>query len=182
MSLDSAIEIEHNAQYLEFGIAFGSNLGDRLANLSAAKQQLLSLCCCPDKAIFSPVFESIPVDCAPETRSFFNAVGELPFDSLPEHLLSKCLRIEKNLGRPNVHKNNSPRTIDLDLLYAGNKIHSDANLTIPHPRLKIRLFVVAPLALIRPDLRLPGEQLTINDHLKKLSAKQSPLRMVTQHW
>jgi 2-amino-4-hydroxy-6-hydroxymethyldihydropteridine diphosphokinase len=128
------------------------------------------------------VFESIPVDCAPETRSFFNAVGELPFDSLPEDILSNCLQIESKLGRPNVHESNSPRTIDLDLLYAGNKIHMGANLTIPHPKLKIRLFVVAPLALIRPHLRLPGEQLTIHDHLKKLSAKQSPLRMVTRHW
>ena len=182
MSLDSAIEIERNAQYLEFGIAFGSNLGDRLANLSAARQQLLSLCCCPDKALFSPVFESIAVDCAPGTRPFFNAVGELPFNSLPEEILDRCLQIERTLGRPGLHENNSPRTIDLDLLYAGTRIHMDDNLTIPHPRLKIRLFVVAPLAMIRPHLHLPGDKLTIQDHLKKLSTMQPPLRMITQHW
>lgn len=182
MSSDSATEIGHTPQCLAFGIAFGSNLGDRLANLSAARQQLLSRCHLPDKALFSPVFESSPVDCSPGTKSFFNAVGEFPFSSIPENILNKCLEIEQNLGRPGDHRKNSPRTIDLDLLYAGNKIHRSANLTIPHPKLMIRLFVLEPLCAIRPDLLLPGEQLTIHDHLKKLTAEQTPLGMVTKDW
>ena len=182
MSSDSVTKIKGSLKPVEIGIGFGSNLGDRLANLSKARKHLLEICVFPDKALFSPVYETPPVGCTPHSRPFYNAVGHLAFNSPPESVLEYCLRIECSPGRQNDHEKNSPRTIDLDILYAGDRIYSDPHLTIPHPRLRMRLFVIAPLASILPELCLPGDDLTINDHFRKLSLEHSELPEVTQHW
>jgi 2-amino-4-hydroxy-6-hydroxymethyldihydropteridine diphosphokinase len=182
MSSDCETDINGPLQGLKAGIAFGSNIGDRLANLSKAKKLLLNECDAPSRAIFSPVYETAPVDCAPGTRSFYNAVGQLPFRLAPELILRHCLKIEQSLGRADNHEKNSPRTIDLDLLYADDIVSVNPRLTIPHPRLTMRLFVVAPLAKIRPGLYLPGDRLSINDHLKALLLKQAELRKITHDW
>ena len=182
MSSDCETDINGPLQGLKAGIAFGSNIGDRLANLSKAKKLLLNECDDPSRAMFSPVYETAPVDCTPGTRSFYNAVGQFPFNLTPESILGHCLKIENSLGRAAKHEKNSPRTIDLDLLYADDIVFGSPRLTIPHPRLTMRLFVVAPLAQIRPGLYLPGDNLSIKDHLKALLLKQAELRKVTHDW
>jgi 2-amino-4-hydroxy-6-hydroxymethyldihydropteridine diphosphokinase len=182
MSSDSATRIQGTSQCIEVGIGFGSNLGDRLANLSKAKRYLLEICDIPDKALFSPVYETEPVDCPPQTSSFYNAVGQITLTLDPECILEHCLRIERLLGRENHHEKNSPRTIDLDILYAGDIISGESRLTIPHPKLRMRLFVLTPLATIRPGLCLPGDNITVNDHFNELSTNRPELPMVTQYW
>ena len=118
---------------IEVGIGFGSNMGDRLANLAKARMLLLQSCSAPNTAIFSPVFETPPIDCAPGTKAFYNAVGEFTFSTTPESILELCLQIEQSMGRDNIHEANTPRTIDLDILYAGDFVNSSPELTIPHP-------------------------------------------------
>lgn len=167
---------------LRFGIAFGSNLGDRLANLSAARRQLLAASSSPDSALFSPVFESAPVDCPAGSKGFYNAVAELELALQPLAALELCQQIETELGRPAVRKRHSPRSIDLDLLYVGSSTVDSERLVIPHPRLAGRRFVLEPLAAIRPELILPRETQAIGDLLQNLFSDEPPLARVTDDW
>ncbi len=167
---------------LDIGIGFGSNMGDRLANLIKARRLLLDVCEDPDKAIFSSVYETQPVDCADETKLFYNAVGQITFSNTPQSILDLCLHIESLLGRSNLHEPNAPRTIDLDLLYAGKVVTSTPQLTLPHPRLTSRLFVLTPLAEIRPELQLPGDNFSVTDHLEALSLNTLKFPIVTRDW
>ena len=167
---------------IEVGIGFGSNMGDRLANLAEARKLLLQSCADSTKAIFSPVFETPPIDCAPGTTPFYNAVGEFTFSTTPESILELCLRIEQTMGRDNIHEVNTPRPIDLDLLYAGGFVKTTPELTVPHPRLTSRLFVLAPLATIRPNLKLPGDNSSIMDHLNRLTHNKQQFPIVSRNW
>ena len=169
-------------QIKKYVIAFGSNLGDRLNNLSTSKSQLLENCPNPYKCIFSSVYETTPVDCTQSSEPFLNAVAEMNFDMNPEEVLKMCISIESNLGRPKEREKNSPRHIDLDILYAGNVIIENNNLSIPHPRILSRRFVLEPFAAIKPNLVLPGQTKTIIEHLENLDSKEPPLKKVSHKW
>ncbi|MEP6956060.1 MAG: 2-amino-4-hydroxy-6-hydroxymethyldihydropteridine diphosphokinase [Chthoniobacterales bacterium] len=101
------------------GIALGSNLGDRLAQLSAARLQLSALPEVQPPILASPVYETEPVGCEPGAPPFLNAVVEVDYDGDPYTLLAALRQIEAALGRPAVHARNASRTLDLDLLYLG---------------------------------------------------------------
>ena len=139
---------------MRYGIALGSNLGARLENLRRAVSLLTSG---GEVRLLAaaPVYETQPVDCAPGSGAFYNSVIEVESDLGPHELLRTLLRIEAELGRPNAHGFHEPRSIDLDLLYAGDSRVDDATLTLPHPRIARRRFVMQPLADIRPQLKLP---------------------------
>jgi len=149
------------------GIALGSNLGDRLAHLRAAQVAVGLLHQSPNAAppLVSPVYETEPVDCAPGTAPYLNAVMEIEYAGEPETLLAALQQIEREMGRPADHGHNTPRTLDLDLLYAGDIVLQSDTLTLPHPRLAARRFVLQPLADIRPDLVLPGFAKTVSELL-----------------
>jgi len=144
-------------QNMRTGIALGSNLGDRLANLRAARERLQSLPATQGPLLCSAVYETEPVGCEPGAGAFLNAVMELGFTGAAGELLDVLRSIEKELGRPSQHPKNTSRTIDLDLLYFGEERMSTPALELPHPRLHGRRFVLQPLADIRPDLVLPGQ-------------------------
>tara|TARA_B100000965_G_C19549624_1_gene739438 strand:- start:707 stop:1231 length:525 start_codon:yes stop_codon:yes gene_type:complete len=169
-------------QIKKYVIAFGSNLGDRLNNLSTSKSQLLENCPNPYKCIFSSVYETSPVDCTESSGPFLNAVAEMDFDMNPEDVLKMCISIESNLGRPKKREKNSPRHIDLDILYADNVIIEKNNLSIPHPRILSRRFVLEPFAEIKPNLILPGQTKSIIEHLENLKSKEPPLKMIFHKW
>ncbi len=152
---------------MTFGIALGSNLGDRAENLHRGVVRLRE--CLPSAQITSaPIYETAPIDCAPGTQSFLNTVIELEADISPQDLHAHLKAIEQALGRPDQRERNSPRTLDLDILYAGDLILNDEALTIPHPRLHLRRFVLQPLADIRPQLILPNQTATIAQLLAQL--------------
>lgn len=143
------------------GIALGSNLGDRLANLRAARSAILRTPGVHPPFLSSRIYETEPVDTAPGSDSFLNAVLEIGCTLPPLDLLAALQAIERTMGRPSKHPRNAPRSIDLDILYHGDLVLSEGDLEIPHPRLHVRRFVLTPLADIRPALVLPGQTQTV---------------------
>lgn len=150
------------------GIALGSNLGDRLDHLRTGRNFLLSLHEGPNPAAVSPVYETTPIDCPPHSPAFLNAVLEINTHLEPAELLAQMSALEIKLGRHTSPPRNAPRPLDLDLLYGGDRQLHLPQLTLPHPRLTSRRFVLEPLAAIRPDLILPGHSRTIADYLHNL--------------
>ena len=149
------------------GIALGSNLGDRSAELDAAILFLRSLS--QDNQVReSPRIETAPVDCPPGSSSFLNAGAEIKIDPQilpPRELLGKLQAFEMERGRVVVRETNAPRPLDLDIIYYGDLIVDEPGLVIPHPRAANRRFVLEPLAYLHPDLVLPGQTKTVRELL-----------------
>jgi 2-amino-4-hydroxy-6-hydroxymethyldihydropteridine diphosphokinase len=159
---------------MNYGIALGSNLGDRLGNLQQAVALLRARVSGTKIVAASPVYKTDPVDCPPDSPGFLNAVIEISVPLSPLDLLQATRAIEADLGRPNEHSHHAPRTVDLDLLYADDVVLNHPDLILPHPRMTQRRFVLQPLADIRPTLILPGETLAVTDLLMKLPASDEP--------
>jgi len=151
------------------GIALGSNMGNRLANLHEAYRRVLALSEIGPFVRASSIYATSPVDCEPGTAEFLNAVMEISFDGPPVALLDRLLEIELKMGRPSKRPRNSPRTIDLDILYVGNLVLENSEIIVPHPRLATRRFVLAPLAEIAPHLILPGHSRSVSLLLDELN-------------
>lgn len=162
-----------------FGIALGTNLGDRLTHLQRGIA-LLKERVCPAALISGGIYETEPVDCAPGTQAFLNTVIEIEADCTPHELHAHLQAIEQVMGRPAVREKNSPRTLDLDLLYAGSFVSDDPLLTVPHPRLHRRGFVLQPLADIHPNLVLPGHAKSIREYL--FLVDPSEVRLIQKDW
>jgi len=130
-------------------VGLGSNLGDREAAIRAAAALLG-----PHR--LSPIRETDPWGYAEQPR-FLNAVAELETDLAPRELLDRLLAIERRLGRVRGGPRYGPRTIDLDLLLYGDEVIDEPGLTVPHPRLAERLFVLEPLFALDAGLSVPGQ-------------------------
>jgi 2-amino-4-hydroxy-6-hydroxymethyldihydropteridine diphosphokinase len=152
------------------GIAFGSNLGDRLLMLRQARACLVASPLLAPPVLVSSVYLTSPVDCPPGSESFFNAVMEAELTGDPLALFQELLDLEQSFGKAPRPVRNAPRVIDLDLLYAGDLRVRSSNLTLPHARIGERRFVLAPLAEIRPGLVLPGRDKTVRQLLEGLAA------------
>ena len=144
-------------------IALGSNLGNKIENLNAAVRAIAKL---PSVKIVkaSCVYETEPVDCE-DGENYLNAAILVEAEISPYMLLGECLGIEAAMGRIRTKKN-APRIIDLDLiLYDGFKVDS-FELTVPHPRVLERAFVMQPLLDLYPTGRAPG--MFFGPHLRDL--------------
>ena len=150
------------------GVALGSNLGERLANLRNARREIISMKGALPPLRCSAIYETEPVDCEKGAAKFFNAVIEFGYAGRPIELRRELAVIERVLGRPAAHQRNVSRPIDLDLLYFGDVIIETAELRLPHPRIVDREFVLRPLADIRPDLVLPGQTEAVDVLLLRL--------------
>jgi 2-amino-4-hydroxy-6-hydroxymethyldihydropteridine diphosphokinase len=162
------------------GVALGSNLGDRLANLSAARHAISGLPGVSPPFLASSVFETEPIGCEPGATSFLNAAIEFSYHGEAGDLWHDLRKIEVELGRPARHERNVSRPIDLDLLYFGDRIVSSDALTLPHPRMFERAFVLQPLADIAPDTVLPGQTKTIRRLLASLPGSVRVERAIPQ--
>ena len=140
---------------MRIGIALGSNLEDRLQHLRAARDLLLALHESEAPFLSSAIYETRPVDCPEGSLPFLNAAIALSSMIAPHDFLDRLHTIELQLGRPSDHLYHAPRTIDLDLLYCDSITLSCGTLTLPHPRISERLFVLQPLADICPERILP---------------------------
>ena len=132
-------------------IGLGTNLGDRELNLRRALERLEALG--PVRA--SSFRETDPVGVTDQPK-FLNAAAELATDLPPRALLERLLEIERELGRDRATARRwGPRVIDLDLLLVGEEAIDEPGLTVPHPRLADRRFVLEPLCELNEDLTLP---------------------------
>jgi 2-amino-4-hydroxy-6-hydroxymethyldihydropteridine diphosphokinase len=165
-------------------VAVGSNLGERLAWCKTAVAALTAL---PQSAVGrqSAWYETEPViDPAvhhAEARPswFINGVVELTTTLTPRQLLDECLRIEQRIGRHRAAGPVAPlsRPIDLDLLFYGDAVIDDPGLTVPHPRLHLRRFVLTPLAELAPNLIHPTLHATVTELLGRLTDEHAVHRL-----
>ena len=145
-------------------VALGSNLGDPRQQLLDAMDALANL---PDTRLLqrSRLYRTPPWGML-EQPPFINAAVELDTALSPHALLDALLAIEQRAGRVRAERN-GPRTLDLDLLHVDGVQLADPQLTLPHPRMAERAFVLLPLHDIAPTLRLPG-QVTVAELLARL--------------
>ncbi|MEZ5614119.1 MAG: 2-amino-4-hydroxy-6-hydroxymethyldihydropteridine diphosphokinase [Rhodocyclaceae bacterium] len=134
-------------------VALGSNLGDPLATVQAAFAALRGL---PGStlAAASSLYRSAPVGLKNQP-DFINAVAALDTQRAADDLLDELFAIEARFGRRRAFRH-APRTLDLDLLLYGSETHDTPRLTLPHPRMHERAFVLLPLTEIAPDVLIPG--------------------------
>jgi 2-amino-4-hydroxy-6-hydroxymethyldihydropteridine diphosphokinase len=139
-------------------VALGSNLGDREANLRRALAALRA-----SRGVgqveASPVYETEPV--GPPQGPYLNAVARVTTTLSARALLERLLAIEQAAGRERGTERNAPRTLDLDLLFHGDRVIDEPGLRVPHPRLHERAFVLVPLADLAPELVHPERGETV---------------------
>ena len=153
-------------------LALGSNLGDRERSIFGALRRLdaagIQVKAC------SSLYESEPAEGA-GGGSFLNAVAEVRALLCPEDLLNRLKSIDKSMGRTSGH--NRPREIDIDILCLGDTVLETARLTIPHPRLHDRAFVLLPLREIAPGFRCPLTGRNVDEIIKLLGSSVNVSRI-----
>lgn len=153
-------------------LSLGSNVGDRAANLMAAIDRMGAL----GKVIaVSPFYETEPVEFTAQPW-FLNCAVGLDTEKMPRQLLSAILNIEKEMGRRRVQKK-GPRNIDIDILLFGNSVVKTKGLSIPHPAMHERRFVLEPLAEIAPEVRHPVFRKTVRELRDALPPGQAVKRL-----
>ena len=151
-------------------LGLGSNIGDRRAYLQAAVDAL------GERGIevlaSSSVYETEPVGLVLEQRDFFNACLRVESDRGPEELLDACKEVEQTMGRQAGGVPHGPRVIDVDVLMLGDLVYHSDRLTLPHPEVVSRRFVLVPLLELDPELTLPSG-VRLADVLAALGAGQA---------
>lgn len=135
---------------MEAFLGLGSNLGDRRAHLAHALRRLAAS---TTVSGLSSVYETTPVGHL-EQGPFLNMVARVEIDRSPDELLELVLEIERERGRERTFRN-APRTLDIDILLYGDRLVDRPGLTIPHPRMHERPFVLIPMLEIDPHIRDP---------------------------
>ena len=134
-------------------LGLGSNIGDRRAHLEAAVAAL------PARRVTvvasSSVYETEPVGLVLDQRQFYNACLRVETDHGPEELLRACKEVERSLGREPGGRRHGPRPIDVDVLLLDELEYASDRLTLPHPEVTSRRFVLVPLLELEPGLTLP---------------------------
>ena len=148
---------------IEAYLGLGSNLGDRVRNLDRARTLLEGIA---EDLLMSSIYETSPQGFSAQP-AFVNAACRLWTRLAPFHLMGKLQEIQTLLGGQRAFVN-GPRILDLDILFYGRSVMSTPVLTIPHPRMAGREFVLAPLAEIAPGLLHPVLKVTVTNLLERL--------------
>jgi 2-amino-4-hydroxy-6-hydroxymethyldihydropteridine diphosphokinase len=129
-------------------LGLGSNLGDRRARLRRGVELLAAY---GDLVAVSPLYETDPVGGPPDQSPYLNVVVELLTTATARQLLERCAQLESDADRRRTVRF-GPRTLDADVLLVGNERVEEPDLVVPHPRMRERRFVLAPLADLAPEL------------------------------
>ena len=161
-------------------IALGSNLGDRLAHLRSAVAALNTE---PGISVTatSGLYETAPVGGPDNQGPFFNAAAALETNLAAADLLATLHRIEAGRDRERV-VHWGPRTLDLDLLTHGEMVSDETALTVPHPRMHLRCFVMVPVCDIAADMIHPRLGEPMRTHLARLATEPGDLTLVSADW
>ena len=158
---------------IEAGLSLGSNLDDRLASLQAARTAIAGI---PEVTLLAsaPVYETEPVGVPDEFTDikFYNTILIIGTSLDAHKLFSHLQRVETSLGRKRTLRQNTPRVIDIDLIYYNGQTIRSGGLVVPHPRWTKRRFVLQPLADVRGYLVLPGHDRRVRDILAALPPGQ----------
>jgi 2-amino-4-hydroxy-6-hydroxymethyldihydropteridine diphosphokinase len=155
-------------------LGLGSNIGDRQAWLEAAVAGLTGLGV--EAVASSSVYETQPVGLVLDQPEFLNACLRVRTAAGPEALLDMCKEVERAVGREPSGARHGPRTIDVDVLLLDGVSYSSQRLTVPHPEVTTRRFVLVPLLELNPKLRLPSGVL-LADALAALPPGQAVRRI-----
>ena len=167
---------------IEAGLSLGSNLDDKLASLQAARAAIAAI---PEVSLLAsaPVYETEPVGVPEEfdDLDFYNTVLIIGTSLDAHKLFAHLQKIELALGRKRTLRQNTPRSIDIDLIYYDGQTIRSGGLVVPHPRWTKRRFVLQPLADVRGYLVLPGHDRRVRDILAALPPGQE-IRPVQAEW
>jgi len=156
-------------------LGLGSNVGARRGHLEAAVREL------PAHGVqvvaSSSVYETEPVGLVLDQRDFYNACVRVETKLGPDALLAACKEVEQALGRRAGGVRHGPRPIDVDVLLLDSIVYSSARLTLPHPEVASRRFVLVPLLELDPELTLPGG-VRLADALAALGGEGQEVRRV----
>jgi 2-amino-4-hydroxy-6-hydroxymethyldihydropteridine diphosphokinase len=169
----SAVQVVRQKTHLVY-LSLGSNVGNRESNLRAAITELGALGRVESVSSF---YETEPVEFLDQPW-FLNCAVGVETTSPPEEFMRALLRIEKDMGRKRTQEK-GPRTIDIDILLFGDLLRTSPGLTIPHPAMSQRRFVLEPLAEIAPEIRHPILKKTIRELLEQLAAGQMVRKLKT---
>jgi len=153
-------------------LSLGSNLGDRAANLQQAVDRLGAL---GEVTALSSFYETEPVEVTAQPW-FVNCTVALETEKMPRQLIAAILDLEQQMGRRRLEKK-GPRAIDIDILLFGKSVIEMPGLTVPHPAMHERRFVLEPLVEIAPDLRHPVFKRTMRELLEALPPGQAVRRL-----
>jgi 2-amino-4-hydroxy-6-hydroxymethyldihydropteridine diphosphokinase len=149
-------------------LSIGSNLGDRESNLRRAFALVGDICI---ETRLSHIFETAPLYIEDQPK-FLNAVAEGVTVLRPFELLHRLQEIELSLGRNRIREMRmGPRTLDIDILLYGSLVLNTAKLTIPHPRIRERAFMLVPLLQLAPGVRDPLSGEPYRDALDRVSGQ-----------
>jgi len=145
-------------------LSLGSNLGDRAANLRQAINRLGELGTVTE---VSRIYETEPVEVERQQPWFLNCAVTVLTELMPKQFLARTLALEQAMGRRRT-RSKAPRTVDIDIIFFGDAVVDTPELTIPHPAMQQRRFVLEPLAEIAAVVRHPVLKQTVRELLDAL--------------